>query len=366
MNIKQRLLEYKSTFHFCKKIRIFLFALCLLVAADRYWIVEVDRSMHDVAHVAAIEPASGGDVEELFSNVTFSKLAYEEPVKTSVLDNIKAKLPSLPLFGKDKAGAEDQNSIMSPKARPMKSDDGAALAVPEHKRIAIVIDDLGIDKKHSSAIVAMDDFKMTLAFLPYAQHIDGLLAQGKANGHEVIVHMPMQPQSDTIDPGPVVLKVGMNAEQLMDNLDKGLSAFDGYVGINNHMGSKFTSDPIGMDFLMRELKKRNLYFLDSVTSAATQGEKMAKRHGVTYLRRNVFLDHEETDKFVNKALDKCARVAAKTGLCIAIGHPKDVTIRGLNNFVSKAQSEGFEFVSLSDVLDSRRDSTPLQMVESQR
>ena len=362
MNIKQRLLEYKSTFHFCKKIRIFLLALCLLVAADRYWIVEIDRSMHDVAHVASLEPASGGDVEEMFSNVTFSKLVYEEPVKTSVIDNIKAKLPSLPLFGKDKA----EDSIIAPKARPDHVGDGGLLATPKHKRIAIVIDDLGIDKKHSSAIVAMDNFKMPLAFLPYAQHIEGLLEHGKANGHEIIVHMPMQPQSDTIDPGPVVLKVGMTAEQLMDNLDKGLSAFDGYVGINNHMGSKFTSDPIGMDFLMRELKKRNLYFLDSVTSAATQGEKMAKRHGVTYLRRNVFLDHEESDKFVNKALAKCAKVAAKTGLCIAIGHPKDVTIGGLNNFVSKAQDEGFEFVSLSDVLDARGHSAPLQMVETQR
>jgi len=360
MNIKQRLLEYKSTFHFCKKIRIFLFALCLLVAADRYWIVEIDRSMNDVAKVAAIEPASGGDVEEMFSNVTFSKLAYEEPVKTSVIDSIKAKLPSLPLFGKEK------DDIRAPKARPdVTAQDGALLSVPEHKRIAIVIDDLGIDKKHSSAIVAMDNFKMTLAFLPYAQHIEGLLEQGKANGHEIIVHMPMQPQSDTIDPGPVVLKVGMTAEQLLDNLDKGLSAFDGFVGINNHMGSKFTSDPIGMDFLMRELKKRDLYFLDSVTSAATQGEKMAQRHGVTYLRRNVFLDHEESDKFVNKALAKCAKVAAKTGLCIAIGHPKDVTIRGLNSFVSKAQSDGFEFVSLSDVLDARQHDDPLYLVEAE-
>jgi polysaccharide deacetylase 2 family uncharacterized protein YibQ len=358
MNIKQRLLEYKSTFYFCKKIRIFLFALCLLVAADRYWIVEIDRSMKDIERVAAIEPASGGDMEEMFSNITFSELAYEEPVKKSVIDSIKGKLPSLPLFGKDKG--------MAPKARPEKTSDGALLSAPLSKRIAIVIDDLGIDKKHSAAIVGMDNFKMTLAFLPYAQHIDGLLEQGKANGHEVIVHMPMQPQSDTIDPGPVVLKVGMTAEQLMDNLDKGLGAFDGYVGINNHMGSKFTSDPVGMDFLMRELKKRDLYFLDSVTSAATQGEKMAKRHGVTYLRRNVFLDHEETDKFVNKALDKCARVAAKTGVCIAIGHPKDVTIRGLNNFVSKAQGDGFEFVSLSDVLDERKHSVPLQLVESQR
>ncbi|MAH06222.1 MAG: hypothetical protein CL561_11760 [Alphaproteobacteria bacterium] len=347
MNIKQRLQDYKSTFHFCKKIRVFLFALCLLVAADRLWLVELDNNAPDSAVLASVAPASGA--EELFSNITFSELAYEEPVKESFVDTLKSKLP---LFGKEEKVTPKQHEAIVPA--PIK---GA-------KQIAIVIDDLGIDKKHSREIVEMANFKMTLAFLPYASHVQPLIDDGVANGHEIIVHMPMQPKSNTIDPGPVVLKVGMTAEQLQDNLDKGLSAFGGYEGINNHMGSRFTSDAIGMDFLMRELKKRDLFFLDSVTSPTTKGAEMAARHGVTYIRRNVFLDHEESDAFVNKALDKCRRIVAKDGLCIAIGHPKDVTIRGLNNFVSKAQKDGFEFVTVSDIIKQHKAEAKMHLVEA--
>ena len=194
---------------------------------------------------------------------------------------------------------------------------------------------------------------MTLAFLPYAHNLEPLMEEGRAHDHEIIVHMPMQPLSDTVDPGPIVLKVGMTKDELTANLDKGLSAFDGFVGINNHMGSKFTSDYVGMDFLMRELKSRNLFFLDSVTSAKSKAEERAAHYGVTYLKRNVFLDHEMTDKFVANALDKCARRAEREGLCIAIGHPKDVTINGLNKWVDKAKADGFEFVRLSDIIAQR-------------
>ena len=355
MNIKQRLHDYKSTIQFCKKIRIFLFALCLLIAADRMWLVELDTNGQSAPILASVEPASG--TEELFSDITFSELAYEEPVKESFIDSLKAKLPLL-------GNKEEKIAPVETEATPEQQSVIVPAPVAGKKQIAIVIDDLGIDKKHSRAIVGMDNFKMTLAFLPYAEHVQPLIDTGVEHGHEIIVHMPMQPKSDTIDPGPVVLKVGMTAEQLTDNLDRGLSAFGGFVGINNHMGSKFTSDAVGMDFLMRELKKRDLFFLDSVTSPSTKGEEMATRHGVTYLRRNVFLDHEETDAFVGKALDKCKRLAAKEGLCIAIGHPKDVTIRGLENFVSKAQDEGFEFVSISDIIAAHKAEEKLHIVEA--
>lgn len=334
MNIKQRLQDFKSTFNFCKKIRILLVALCLMVLADRYWLVEVDRhSLNEIA-IENIEPASGGDPQEVLSNITFSKLYYEELPKESVVDQIKAKIPGFNVFSHEDSKAQ-----------------------PGLKKIAIVIDDLGIDKKRSRAILEMDHFKMTLAFLPYATNLEPLIEKSIENGHEIIVHMPMQPLSDTIDPGPVALKVGMTKENLENNLEKGLTAFDGFKGINNHMGSKFTADYVGMDFLMRELKERNLYFLDSVTSPKSLAKDRASHHGVTYLRRNVFLDHEMTDQFVSKALSKCKVLAERDGVCIAIGHPKDVTINGLKSFVNQAQDEGFEFVSLSDLIDTNNQSS---------
>jgi polysaccharide deacetylase 2 family uncharacterized protein YibQ len=281
-------------------------------------------------------------VEELLSDITFSELDYYKldlidssiaPQKHSMFEALKKKIP---LF-------KDKNAVL-----PVPSDLDSVDSVKK-KQIAIVIDDLGVDRKRSEQIVEMSNFKMTLAFLPYAENLTSLIEEGRAHDHEIIVHMPMQPQSDTVDPGPIVLKVDMSAEQLAENLDKGLSAFDGFAGINNHMGSKFTSDYAGMDFLMRALKSRDLFFFDSVTSAKSKAEERAAH----YVKRNVFLDHEMTDKFVAKALAKCARHAERHGLCIAIGHPKDVTINGLNKWVEKAKADGFEFVSLSEIIAQR-------------
>jgi polysaccharide deacetylase 2 family uncharacterized protein YibQ len=318
----------------------------LLALADHYWIVEVDRPAAASVSLNNLQPASGGAVEELLSDITFSELDYYKPdlidssiapQKHSMFDTLKNKIP---LF-KDKKSA-----------LPLPTDLNSAESAKK-KQIAIVIDDLGVDRKRSEKIVEMSNFKMTLAFLPYAENLTALIEEGRSHDHEIIVHMPMQPQSDTVDPGPRVLKVDMSAEQLAENLDKGLSAFDGFSGINNHMGSKFTSDYAGMDFLMRELKSRDLFFFDSVTSAKSKAEERAAHYGVTYLKRNVFLDHEMTDKFVSKALAKCARYAERHGLCIAIGHPKDVTINGLNKWVEKAKADGFEFVSLSEIIAQR-------------
>src|SRR5690606_5666625 len=126
----------------------------------------------------------------------------------------------------------------------------------------IVIDDMGIDRKRSARAVDLPS-SVTLAYLPYSPDIKSQTEKAKAQGHELIVHMPMQPQRNTANPGPDYLGGDVEESALRERLVRNLSAFEGYVGINNHMGSKFTRNSTGMKIVMDELKARGLLFLDS-------------------------------------------------------------------------------------------------------
>ncbi|WP_435641826.1 divergent polysaccharide deacetylase family protein [Micavibrio aeruginosavorus] len=228
------------------------------------------------------------------------------------------------------------------------------LAAPVHKaatnpRVVIIIDDMGVDVKRSAAVVDLPA-GLTLAYLPYASNIKAQTAKAKDAGHELMVHVPMEPMSQTKDPGPEVLRVGQDIAAFDQVLQDDLSAFDGYVGINNHMGSKLTQDKAAMARVMNELKSRNLYFIDSRTIQNSVAGDMAREAGVPHAGRDVFLDHENTADFVSKSLAQVERKALKDGLAIAIGHPKDVTIEGLRAWLPTLKDKGIELVPASQVV----------------
>lgn len=218
-------------------------------------------------------------------------------------------------------------------------------------KIAIVIDDMGMN---FTRLRALADLKgpMSLAFLPYAENLAEQTQYAHNKGHELLVHMPMQPKSKTVDTGPIVLKPGMGKTELLAMLDKGLSQFDGFAGINNHMGSAFTEDVTGMRTILQELKKRGLFFLDSKTTAKSVGEGLAREIGVKYVGRDVFLDHVNTLEFINKQLAQAERVALKNGSAVAIGHPYPFTIEALEKWIPEAKAKGFELVTISTLVQN--------------
>ncbi|UUX50349.1 divergent polysaccharide deacetylase family protein [Nisaea acidiphila] len=218
--------------------------------------------------------------------------------------------------------------------------------------IALVIDDVGIDRRRSDAIVALPG-PLTLSYLTYAKDLDRQTAAARAGGHELMVHMPMQPKSADADPGPNVLRVRDKPVDLAKKIDWGLSRFGGYVGVNNHMGSRFTSDRAGMNAVMEALKLRGLFFLDSVTAPDTAGPAAAEALGVPVLKRDVFLDNEDSPEEVRYRLEQVEKIARKSGAAIAIGHPHDATITVLRDWIPDAKARGFAIVPIT-VLVRRR------------
>lgn len=224
--------------------------------------------------------------------------------------------------------------------------------------VAIVIDDMGVDHKRSLEMVAMPA-PLTLSYLTYARNIRKQTAAARAVGHELMLHVSMEPGSHAVDPGPNVLLTGESDTEIRSRLDWGLNRFSTYIGINNHMGSKFTADAAGMRVVMEELKKRGLIFLDSRTTSKTVGAKIAHEIGVTVVERNIFLDNVNAKDAILKQLAALVRVARHRGAAIAIGHPRDGTIAALKAWLPTAAGLGVDVVPLSAVIEKMYGLKPL-------
>jgi len=224
--------------------------------------------------------------------------------------------------------------------------------------VAVVIDDMGVDLRRSREAAALSA-PLTLAYLPYARDLAQQTAAARKAGHELMVHVSMEPQSRISvlgqaesggDPGPNALTVGLSPEEIRRRLDWALGQFTGYVGINNHMGSGFTANRPGMAVVIDELKRRGLLFLDSRTTAASVGEQLAAEAGVPHATRHVFLDNIQTSAEVGARLMELERIAKARGAAIAIGHPHEATLAVLREWLPSLAARGLVLVPLSAIV----------------
>lgn len=220
--------------------------------------------------------------------------------------------------------------------------------------VAIIIDDLGVNRRNSRRAIALRG-PLTLAFLTYARRPERLIEAARAAGHELLLHVPMEPGSDLVDPGPNVLRSDLPPDELVRRLAWGLDRFDGYVGINNHMGSKFTVSPSAMARVMFELKARGLLFVDSLTAPDSVGARMARHLDVPYVERDLFLDNQPGVPYIHRQLARLEAVARARGYGVAIGHPYDSTIEVLGEWLASAEARGFAVVPVSAVVRYRRE-----------
>lgn len=218
--------------------------------------------------------------------------------------------------------------------------------------ITIVLDDVGVAPQHAEMAVALPA-PIVLSIMTYAKNAATLAKEARAKGHEIMVHMPMQPVNAAVNPGPNALTVGMAPDELRRRIDWGLGRFKGYVGFNNHMGSGFTQDAAGMRVVLEEAKRRGLLFLDSKTIAGSVGDKLAAEMGVTHIARDVFLDDDMSEAAVARQLAAAEAVARRQGYAVAIGHPHPGTIAVLKRWLPEAKAKGFAIVPLTTIIKKR-------------
>ena len=230
-----------------------------------------------------------------------------------------------------------------------------AAAVPQpiedRKLIAIVIDDMGVDRKRSARATALPG-PLTLSWLPYAPDVGRQAAEARAAGHEILLHAPMQPQGHE-DPGPHALLVSLSADEIRRRVGADLDLLPEAVGLNNHEGSLFTRDARAMAPVIDELKRRGLLFLDSRTTGASIAADAARAASVPYAVRDVFLDNVTTVEAVRAQLAEVEAIARRHGFAVAIGHPHEATIEALEPWLRSLAARGFVEVPVSAIVQYR-------------
>ena len=218
--------------------------------------------------------------------------------------------------------------------------------------MAIVFDDLGLDRARTAAATRLRG-PLTMSFMTYANDLAEQTEAARRAGHELFLHVPMEAVDRDADPGPRGLFTTLSAEENLARLRWGLGRTAGFVGINNHMGSKFTADAHSMMPVMEELRARGLVFLDSRTSPASAGIRLAVAYGVPHAARDVFLDDDQAPLSIARQLARLEQVARQHGSAIAIGHPHDTTIAALKAWLPLLGEKGFAQVPISTVVRHR-------------
>ena len=241
--------------------------------------------------------------------------------------------------------APEEKKVEPEKPKPDKK----AFVPHGSPKVAIIIDDLGMDVRRSRQILDLPA-PITLAFLPYAGKTKELAKVGKGKGHSLIIHTPMEAMDGKLNIGPGGLKEAMSEAEFDAAFGTMLASFEGYEGINNHMGSRLTTDDAKMKHLMGILRDHNLFFVDSKTNPKSVAADEAQMAGIPFAERDVFLDHVETLEFAREALLKTERLALRRGYAIAIGHPKDHTIAALKEWLPTLAAKGIELVPVKTLL----------------
>ncbi len=222
----------------------------------------------------------------------------------------------------------------------------AAPPIEGRPMIAVIIDDMGLDRRRSRLAASLPA-PLTLSYLPYARDLDSQTRAARARGHELLVHIPME----GIAPAGInTLRTEHAPDELLRRLDWSLGRFEGYVGINNHMGSLFTADPKLLGVVLGALHRRGLLFVDSRTTSNTAAPSLARATGIAFAARDVFLDHDQRADAVTASLAELERIARARGHAVAIGHPRETTIDALNAWIPKARARGFVLVPVSAVV----------------
>jgi hypothetical protein len=231
----------------------------------------------------------------------------------------------------------------------LTAESGTAPSHPDGARLAIILDDLGADRPAASQIFSLH-YPLTISVLPNHPHSIEIAEEAHRRGYEVMLHLPMQSVGKE-QPETAELRPGMSSGEISALVTQFLQNVPDVVGVNNHQGSQATADPALMSELMPVLQERNLFYIDSRTTAATVAYETAQEDGVRSAFRNVpFLDDVADIPAVRKQLELALRGAREKGEAIAIGHPHPATIEALRQILPQAKAQGVRLVFASELV----------------
>lgn len=256
-----------------------------------------------------------------------------------------AHLPDKALIEESETGplpvrAADGRRPVDVYARPWSGARGA--------RVAIVIGGLGLSQTGTQQAIGKLPPEVTLAFAPHGNSIGRWMQEGRRQGHEIVMQVPLEPfDYPNVNPGRNTLTVAASAAENLKNLRWALSRTTNYTGVMNYMGGRFVADPAAMGPVMAELGKRGLLYLDDGSSARSLAPELALKNDVPFAVGDTTIDAVGERDEILKKLDQLESTARAKGFAIGTGSAFDVTVDAVAQWVGEAKRRGIEIVPVS-------------------
>ena len=232
-------------------------------------------------------------------------------------------------------------------ARPFDRDDG-------RPRIAIVIDELGLSGAATQAAIQDLPGEITLAFSPFSPDLANDIALARVAGHEVLLGLPMAPVAAGGEAGPRALETSLTRAQNLSRLDWMMSRVQGYVGVTDFAGGRFTASAREMRPILLEIRKRGLMFFDSRASASEVGVRLARALGVPVAASDRVIDRKAARDAIDAELAALEQEARRTGRAIGLGFPYPVTIERVALWARKLRGKGIVLAPVSAMVPLER------------
>jgi hypothetical protein len=227
---------------------------------------------------------------------------------------------------------------------------GPASGLP---RMAIVVSGLGLSAEATQRAIRLPK-EVTLSFTPYGADLEADVAAAREAGHEVLLDLPMEPISyPADDPGPHTLLTSLNPSDNIARLDWLLGRFKGYVGVINHMGSRFTASPDPLRPILRALKERGLMFVDSRSTSKSIAGGLAGQMQLPRAFNDRFLDHEPTRGAIDQSFAAAEGDARARGVALVVARPFPVTLERMAAWLPMLEAHGIEIVPVTALADKQ-------------
>ena len=223
--------------------------------------------------------------------------------------------------------------------------------------IAIVITGLGVGAAKTNDAIMKLPAAVALAFTPYGADPAKLVGQARAQKHEVLLQVPMEPfDYPDNDPGPQTLLAALPAEQNIDRLMWHMSRFQGYVGLANFMGARFSVTEAALQPIIKEAAKRGLGWLDDGTAPRSLAGPLAEAQAMPFAKADATIDAVPTAAEIDKTLARLETIAREHGSAIGVASALPVSIERIGQWARQLESRGLMLAPLTTVMTKSKSS----------
>ena len=218
---------------------------------------------------------------------------------------------------------------------------------PDAVRVALIVGGLGVSAKDTAEAIAKLPGAVTFAFVPYGSDA-ALAGRARAAGHEILLQVPMEPfDYPDNDPGPETLLTSLAPQQNVDRLHWLMGRFQGYVGLINMMGARFTASEQAFAPVLQETEKRGLIFVDDGSNPRSVAGRIAGANGLPFAKADVTIDSVPTADEVDRALARLEMAARQHRMAVGIAFALPVSIAHIAKWAKSAASRGVLLVPIT-------------------